>query len=112
MKYLSKILLLFIALFTFGCSYTLSKDQVFSPVEAKSKLSIPIDARLIKKSASLSIDVDSLEESTAQVYSIVDSINWYVESTINYSEGSANIVVKATSDQLDSVIEQLSRAIF
>ncbi len=109
MKFLSRILILFLALFTFGCSSNSSKDYAFSPVEAKSKLSTPIEARLIQKSASLSIDVDSVKESTIGVYGIVDSINGYVESTNNYSENSASIVVKVPSDQLESVIEQLGK---
>ena len=109
MNYFSKAAIFILFMFALGCSSNSSKDYGYSSVEAKSTLASPIKARLIQKSASLGINVDSVKSSTTRVYEIIDSVNGYVDSTNNYSEESTKLVVKVPSDKLDQTLENLSK---
>ena len=109
MNYFSRTIIFVLFIFSLGCSSNSAKDYAYSPVEAKSKLASPMNARLIQKSASIGIDVDSVNESTTKVYEIIDSVNGYVDSTNNYSEESTSIVVKVPSEKLDVTMKELSK---
>ena len=108
MNFLSKTPLFLLILFICSCSSHSSKDYEHLPVEAKSKKSGSIGKRLIQKSGSMGLDVDSVKESTDEVYKIVDGFGGYVDSASNYSSESTFISVKVPSEKMDATMEAFS----
>lgn len=109
MNYISKAIILISLILSIGCSSNGAMHYEQSPSQAKSSLAHPTNARLIQKSASLGIDVDSVKDSIEKVYEVISAIDGYVDSTNNYSEESASIVAKVPSESLNMAIQELGK---
>ncbi len=109
MRLFSRAIVHWLFICLLGCSSNSPKDPVFSATGARSELASPINARLIQKSASMSIEVDSVKDATIKATQLIDSVGGYVETTDSYSEESTSITVKVPSEKLNETLQALSK---